>query len=1026
MLSILNPRRMVYLFALICAAIAPAGHAATLAVTTTADTVAADGFCSLREAIQAVNAGASVNECMPVAGAFGASDTIGFDIPPLTDAGCIVGTGVCTISPTSALPIITKTVVIDGYTQPGAVPNTLAANAYPNALGLDTQIKIQLDGINTPANTDGLWLSGINSRLSGLAIYNYHGGGTTLNVAATLAVTTTADTVAADGFCSLREAIQAVNTGASVQECVPVAGVFGTSDTIGFDIPSATDAGCNVGTGVCTISPTSGMLITSTVHIDGYTQPGSTANTLAANAYPNALGLDTQIKIQLDGIGTPANWNGLELASPNSRIDGLSIYNFRGTGAAIRVVSTNALIDGNFIGIMADGTTSGGVNNSDYGVKISAASNTVGGTIAARRNLIAGHGVYDVGVEGVDSNSIVGNLIGTDISGTLARQANTGVLISGPAGGTASSNTITKNVISAGTGIKLWSASLTTVSGNTIGIAVGGAPLGITGGVSILTTTLPGMGNNISANGIANSVVNDGINVYGNIGGNRLDANWIWNNAGLGINLRPVGEAIFTVTPNDAPASLDADTGPNGLQNFPVIASATVNGGGVDIVFTLDSAASTSYAISAYANDACDASGYGEGQYFAGTSPAFSTDANGHLANTLSYGAMPTGWAVGKFVTMLAHDTAANNTSEFSACVQIVAVGTPPVMGNVPNQNATVGTAFSLDLSAFVSLTDGNPVTGYAVASGALPPGLALVAGTGVISGTPTTAGTYNVTVTATDINGVSNADAIQFVVAAAPPPGTPPVMGNVPNQSATVGTAFSLALSGYVTLTQANPILSYAIASGALPPGLALVAATGVISGTPSAAGTYNVTVTASDVDGASNADAIQFVVAAAPPPGITSYTAPSATGTGNITASFSGGGATCGYTTSQFIPLTGNPASPPAGTAPAGYTFPQGLFDFTTSGCTPGSTITMTITYPQAIPAGAVYWKYGPAPGNVVPHWYQLPATIVGNTVTFSITDGGLGDDDLAINGTIVDQGQGVAEAAARLAFRHCPNGV
>jgi uncharacterized repeat protein (TIGR01451 family) len=38
---------------------------------------------------------------------------------------------------------------------------------------------------------------------------------------------------------------------------------------------------------------------------------------------------------------------------------------------------------------------------------------------------------------------------------------------------------------------------------------------------------------------------------------------------------------------------------------------------------------------------------------------------------------------------------------------------------------------------------------------------------------------------------------------------------------------------------------------------------------------------------------------------------------------------------------------------------------------------------------------------------HWYVLPATIAGNTVTFSITDGGLGDDDLAANGTIVDQG-------------------
>lgn len=149
-----------------------------------------------------------------------------------------------------------------------------------------------------------------------------------------------------------------------------------------------------------------------------------------------------------------------------------------------------------------------------------------------------------------------------------------------------------------------------------------------------------------------------------------------------------------------------------------------------------------------------------------------------------------------------------------------------------------------------------------------------------------------------------------------------------------------------------------------------------------------------------------------------VTSYTAPSATGTGNITASFSGGGPGCGYTVSQFIPLTGHGASPPAGTAPAGVSFPHGLFDFTTGGCTPGSTITLVVTYPQALPPGTVYWKYGPTPTDGSYHWYQLPAVIAGNTATFSITDGGLGDDDLTANGTIVDQGgPGVPGGAASI---------
>ena len=94
----------------------------------------------------------------------------------------------------------------------------------------------------------------------------------------------------------------------------------------------------------------------------------------------------------------------------------------------------------------------------------------------------------------------------------------------------------------------------------------------------------------------------------------------------------------------------------------------------------------------------------------------------------------------------------------------------------------------------------------------------------------------------------------------------------------------------------------------------------------------------------------------------------------------------------------------------------FPHGLFDFSATGCTAGSTLAFTMVYPQALPAGTQYWKYGPTAANPAAHWYVLPATITGNTATFSITDGGLGDDDLAANGTIVDQGgPGVPAAQA-----------
>jgi hypothetical protein len=105
-------------------------------------------------------------------------------------------------------------------------------------------------------------------------------------------------------------------------------------------------------------------------------------------------------------------------------------------------------------------------------------------------------------------------------------------------------------------------------------------------------------------------------------------------------------------------------------------------------------------------------------------------------------------------------------------------------------------------------------------------------------------------------------------------------------------------------------------------------------------------------------------------------------------------------------FIPLTGHPKSPPAGTAPAAA-FDHGLLDFVLINCTPGSTVSLSVTYPSALPPGTPYWKYGPTAMRPAPHWYTLAAAISGNVVTFSIADGGNGDDDLAANGTVVDQG-------------------
>lgn len=99
-------------------------------------------------------------------------------------------------------------------------------------------------------------------------------------------------------------------------------------------------------------------------------------------------------------------------------------------------------------------------------------------------------------------------------------------------------------------------------------------------------------------------------------------------------------------------------------------------------------------------------------------------------------------------------------------------------------------------------------------------------------------------------------------------PPGgsnVPPIIGNIPDQSGIVGSSAAiLKLKPYVTLTDGDPLTYYTITSGSLPPGLSFNALAGAIEGTPLVAGTYSITVTANDKDGASNTAAVLWTIAA------------------------------------------------------------------------------------------------------------------------------------------------------------------
>lgn len=87
---------------------------------------------------------------------------------PTTDPGYNPATGTFTIAPLSALPSITNSVVIDGYTQPGARPNTLSE-------GDNAVLKVQLDGVSAGAGVNGLTISGTNVTVQGLNIASFGG-----------------------------------------------------------------------------------------------------------------------------------------------------------------------------------------------------------------------------------------------------------------------------------------------------------------------------------------------------------------------------------------------------------------------------------------------------------------------------------------------------------------------------------------------------------------------------------------------------------------------------------------------------------------------------------------------------------------------------------------------------------------------------------------------------------------------------------------------------------------------------------
>ena len=284
---------------------------------------------------------------------------------------------------------------------------------------------------------------------------------------------------------------------------------------------------------------------------------------------------------------------------------------------------------------------------------------------------------------------------------------------------------------------------------------------------------------------------------------------------------------------------------------------------------------------------------------------------------TITSGSLPAGLTLTASTGAISGTPTATGTSNFTVSVsdsgnpvQTKSVATsivvaPSTLAITSSSLAagTNGAAYSQALQA----SGGTPGYIWSITSGTLPTGLSLAAGTGVISGTPTASGTATFTVTVSDSGNPAQtkSSATSMVIA----PSTLAITSSTLS-SGTNGTAYSQTLQA----GGGTPGYSWSITSGSLPTGLTLAASTGVISGTPSASGTSNFTVSVvSDSGNPAQAKSAATAIVIAPNAlAITSSTLASGTnGDLPYSQTLAASGGTPGYTWS----IT-------AGTLPAGLT--------------------------------------------------------------------------------------------------------
>lgn len=402
--------------------------------------------------------------------------------------------------------------------------------------------------------------------------------------------------------------------------------------------------------------------------IDGYTQPGASPNTLAN-------GNDAVLKIVLQGT--------LIIDTSNSVVRGLAARDLN-LGRMGSTGAGNNVVEGNFVRLDATGTNAlGGLALLTY-----LPNNRIGGTTPAARNVISGHptaGGLEL-LENASGNTIQGNFIGTDRTGTRALGNFDRALVCGAA---VSSNLIggtvagARNVISGNLdrGITL-DGSNNIVQGNFIGTDVTGLkPLGnartgveIGGPGNLVGGTNAGSANVIAFNGVNGGGVftTNGVDVKFGATDYAVLGNSIFDNAGLGIDVNAdqlitAGHPVLTIVSNTGTTTLIRGT------HTP----------------------SRTFRLELFTNPNADPSGYGEGKTLL-TATNVTTDAGGNFAMT-----WPAPLSPGLFVT-----ATANGTTEFSQARPVRAPSGPNSWASNTGGKWETGGNWSLNVPPF----SGQPV----------------------------------------------------------------------------------------------------------------------------------------------------------------------------------------------------------------------------------------------------------------------------------------------------------------------------